>query len=131
MRYDPPEADATTSSLGLVGKAVTFDSGGVSLKPPLRMQDMKGDMAGGAAVARRHRGASPSSALPLRAIAVVAATENMQSGTRSGPGDMLRAANGKTIEVINTDAEGRLDPRRRACTTRVERRDARASTSRR
>ncbi len=106
VRYDPPEADANVV-LGLVGKAVTFDSGGVSLKPPLRMQDMKGDMAGGAAVLEGIA-AIAELGLPLRAIAVVAATENMQSGTAFRPGDVLRAANGKTIEVINTDAEGRL-----------------------
>ncbi len=106
VRYEPPEAD-TDVVLGLVGKAVTFDSGGVSLKPPLRMQDMKGDMAGGAAVLEGIA-AIAELRLPVRAIAVVAATENMQSGTSYRPGDVLRAANGKTIEVINTDAEGRL-----------------------
>jgi len=106
LRYDPPGArDGVT--LGLVGKAITFDSGGVSLKPPLRMQDMKGDMAGGAAVLEGVA-AIADLGLPLRTIAVIAATENVQSGSSYRPGDILRASNGKTIEVINTDAEGRL-----------------------
>ena len=106
VRYDPPEA-ADGVVLGLVGKAITFDSGGVSLKPALRMQDMKGDMAGGAAVLEGVA-AIAELGLPVRAIAAVAATENMQSGTSYRPGDVLRASNGKTIEVTNTDAEGRL-----------------------
>jgi leucyl aminopeptidase len=106
VRYEPPGASGDVV-LGLVGKAITFDSGGVSLKPPLRMQDMKGDMAGGAAVLEGIA-ALAELGLPLRTIAVVAATENVQSGTSFRPGDVLRASNGKTIEVINTDAEGRL-----------------------
>jgi len=106
VRYDPPDA-AGGAVLGLVGKAITFDSGGVSLKPALRMQDMKGDMAGGAAVLEGIA-AIAELRLPVRAIAAVAASENMQSGTSYRPGDVLRASNGKTIEVINTDAEGRL-----------------------
>ena len=106
VRYDPPDA-AGGAVLGLVGKAITFDSGGVSLKPALRMQDMKGDMAGGAAVLEGIA-AIAELGLPVRAIAAVAASENMQSGTSYRPGDVLRASNGKTIEVINTDAEGRL-----------------------
>ncbi len=106
LRYDPPQTRADVT-LGLVGKAITFDSGGVSLKPPLRMQDMKGDMAGGAAVLEGAT-AIADLGLPIRTIAVVAATENVQSGTAYRPGDVLRAANGKSIEVTNTDAEGRL-----------------------
>jgi leucyl aminopeptidase len=106
MRYDPPNAAADVT-LGLVGKAVTFDSGGISLKPPLRMQDMKGDMAGGAAVVEGVA-AVAALGLPVRAIAVVASTENLQGGNAFKPGDILRASNGKTIEIINTDAEGRL-----------------------
>jgi leucyl aminopeptidase len=106
LSYDPPGAKAGVT-LGLVGKAITFDSGGVSLKPPLRMQDMKGDMAGGATVLEG-AAAIAELGLPVRTLAVVAATENVQSGTSYRPGDLLRAANGKTIEVINTDAEGRL-----------------------
>lgn len=106
MRYDPPGAkDGIT--LGLVGKAITFDTGGISLKPPLRMQDMKGDMCGGAAVIEA-TAAIAELGLPIRVLTVVASTENMQDGRAYRPGDILRASNGKTIEVINTDAEGRL-----------------------
>jgi leucyl aminopeptidase len=105
MRYEPPSADGIT--LGLVGKAITFDSGGVSLKQPLRMQDMKGDMCGGAAVIEA-TAAIAELGLPVKIVTVVAATENVQDGSAFRPGDILRAANGKTIEVINTDAEGRL-----------------------
>ncbi len=106
LQYDPPGAPADVT-LGLVGKAITFDSGGVSLKPASGMQDMKGDMAGGAAVIEGIA-AIAELGLPVRALAVVAATENMQGGNAYKPGDILRAANGKTIEIINTDAEGRL-----------------------
>jgi leucyl aminopeptidase len=105
MRYEPPGAGDVT--LGLVGKAITFDSGGISLKPPLRMQDMKGDMCGGAAVIEA-TAAIAALGLPVRVLTVVASTENMQGGDAYKPGDILRAANGKTIEVVNTDAEGRL-----------------------
>jgi leucyl aminopeptidase len=106
MRYEPPGASADVT-LGLVGKAITFDSGGISLKPPLRMQDMKGDMAGGAAVISA-TAAIAELELPVRVLTVVASTENLQGGNAFKPGDILRAANGKTIEIINTDAEGRL-----------------------
>jgi leucyl aminopeptidase len=106
MRYDPPGADAATT-LGLVGKAMTFDSGGVSLKPALRMQDMKGDMCGGAAVIEA-TAAVAELGLPVRLLSVVPSTENMQDARAYKPGDILRASNGKTIEIINTDAEGRL-----------------------
>ncbi|HZT17628.1 MAG TPA: leucyl aminopeptidase family protein [Gaiellaceae bacterium] len=105
MRYDPPGAADVT--LGLVGKAITFDSGGISLKVALRMQDMKGDMSGGAAVVEA-TAAIAELGLPVRVLTVVAATENLQDGRAYRPGDILRASNGKTIEIINTDAEGRL-----------------------
>jgi leucyl aminopeptidase len=106
MRYDPPQA-ATDVVLGLVGKAITFDTGGISIKPALYMEDMKGDMAGGAAVIEG-LGAIAELGLPIRMLAVVAATENMVGGGSYRPGDVLRAMNGKTIEIVNTDAEGRL-----------------------
>ena len=106
MRYDPPGAPEGVT-LGLVGKAITFDSGGISLKPPLRMQDMKGDMCGGAAVIEA-TAAIAELGLPVRLLTVVASTENVQDGKAYKPGDILRAGNGKTIEIINTDAEGRL-----------------------
>jgi leucyl aminopeptidase len=106
LRYEPAEA-AGDLTLGLVGKAVTFDSGGISIKPALYMEDMKGDMAGGAAVLAG-LGAVAELGLPVRAIAVVGATENMVGGGSFRPGDIVKAMNGKTIEIVNTDAEGRL-----------------------
>jgi len=106
LRYDPPQAAGGTT-LGLVGKAITFDGGGLALKPPLRMQDMKGDMAGGAAVIEGLAALAELS-LPVHAVGVVAATENVQDARAFKPGDILRARNGKTIEIMNTDAEGRL-----------------------
>ena len=107
LAYDPPQPARSELRLGLVGKAITFDSGGISIKPALYMEDMKGDMAGGAAVVEA-LGAVADLELPLRVLAVVAASENMVGGGSFRPGDILRAANGKTIEVVNTDAEGRL-----------------------
>jgi leucyl aminopeptidase len=107
LRYEPPQPSNPDFVLGLVGKAITFDTGGISLKPSLHMQDMKGDMAGGAAVIEA-TGAIADLGLPIRVLAVVAACENMPGGHAYRPGDILTAANGKTIEVTNTDAEGRL-----------------------
>src|SRR5438067_11362985 len=106
LRYEPPEAKGEVV-LGLVGKAITFDAGGISLKPALKMYDMKGDMAGGAAVLAA-TAAVAELQLPVRILTVVAAAENLVSGNSFRPGDILRAANGKTIEITNTDAEGRL-----------------------
>jgi leucyl aminopeptidase len=93
--------------LGLIGKGITFDSGGISIKPAENMEAMKGDMAGAAAVIAATC-AIASLNLPLHITAVVPATENLPSGRALKPGDVLRAMSGKTIEVINTDAEGRL-----------------------
>jgi leucyl aminopeptidase len=107
LRYDPPEPARGDLVLGLVGKAITFDTGGISLKPSLHMEDMKGDMAGGAAVIEA-TGAIAELGLPVRVVTIAAATENMPSGHAYRPGDIITAANGKTIEVTNTDAEGRL-----------------------
>jgi leucyl aminopeptidase len=107
LRYEPPNAAQSELVLGLVGKAITFDAGGISLKPALKMQDMKGDMAGGAAVIAG-TGAVAELGLPVRIVTVVAAAENLVSGDSFRPGDILRAASGKTIEITNTDAEGRL-----------------------
>jgi leucyl aminopeptidase len=107
MRYEPPSPTKPDFVLGLVGKAITFDTGGISLKPALHMEDMKGDMAGGAAVIEA-TGAIADLGLPIRVLTVAAACENMPGGHAYRPGDILTAANGKTIEVTNTDAEGRL-----------------------
>jgi leucyl aminopeptidase len=105
LKYEGP--DATGPVLGLVGKAVTFDTGGISIKPANKMSDMKFDMSGGATVLGAIE-AIARLALPVRLVAVVGATENMPSGHAMRPGDIVRAANGLTIEIINTDAEGRL-----------------------
>ncbi len=106
LRYEPP-SPAGDVVLGLVGKAITFDTGGISIKPALYMEDMKGDMAGGATVLEG-LGAIAELGLPLRTLAVVAASENAVGGGSYRPGDIITALNGKTIEVTNTDAEGRL-----------------------
>jgi leucyl aminopeptidase len=105
MRYEPEGASGPL--LGLVGKAVTFDSGGISIKPGAKMAEMKFDMSGGAAVICAVA-AIARMKLPVRVVAVVGATENLPSGRSVKPGDIVTASNGKTIEVNNTDAEGRL-----------------------
>ena len=104
-RYRHP--DATGPRLALVGKAVTFDSGGISIKPSARMHEMKFDMSGGAVVLGALQAVARLD-LPLDLLVVVGATENMPSGTALKPGDIIAAADGTTIEITNTDAEGRL-----------------------
>lgn len=104
LRY---EGGGSGPHLGYVGKAVTFDTGGISIKPSSKMQEMKFDMSGGAAVIEA-MGAIAALELPARITAVVPATDNMPSGRSVKPGDIVTAKNGKTIEVNNTDAEGRL-----------------------
>jgi len=94
-------------TLGLVGKGVTFDTGGISLKSAPGMQEMKMDMSGAAAVLEAV-GAIAELGLALELIAVVPSTENMPSGTAIKPGDIITQYNGKTVEINNTDAEGRL-----------------------
>jgi leucyl aminopeptidase len=106
MRYEPEKAPKKRV-LGLVGKGITFDSGGISIKPGEGMEKMKYDMAGGAAMI----GAMRAIALlkpNLRVIGIVCASENMPSGKAQKPGDVQIAMSGKSIEIINTDAEGRL-----------------------
>jgi leucyl aminopeptidase len=105
LKYQGKESDAV--DVALVGKGITFDSGGIDIKPYEGMHEMKGDMAGGAsvlaalmAIARLKPG--------INVTALVPATENMPSGTAQKPGDIVTAMNGKTIEILNTDAEGRL-----------------------
>ncbi|MEW6602115.1 MAG: leucyl aminopeptidase [Nitrospirota bacterium] len=93
--------------VALVGKAITFDSGGISLKPSEGMEKMKYDMAGGAAVLGVLQAAAELR-LPLHIIAVLPATENLPGGSASKPGDVVKSLDGKTIEIISTDAEGRL-----------------------
>ncbi len=100
-------AGGSGQTLGLVGKGVTFDSGGISLKPSASMHEMKMDMSGAAAVLEAVA-AIAELGLAAEIVAVVPATENMPSGTATKPGDIITQHNGKTVEVINTDAEGRL-----------------------
>jgi leucyl aminopeptidase len=102
-----PESAPKSPVLGLVGKGITFDTGGISIKPADGMERMKDDMAGGAAVACAMRAIALLNA-PIRVVGVVPACENMPGGRAIKPGDILRSAEGKTVEVINTDAEGRL-----------------------
>jgi leucyl aminopeptidase len=106
FRHEPAGAPPTPV-LGFVGKGITFDTGGISIKPAEGMERMKDDMAGGAAVACAMRAIALLKA-PIRVIGVVPATENMPGGRAIKPGDILKSAAGKTVEVINTDAEGRL-----------------------
>ncbi|HEV7528873.1 MAG TPA: leucyl aminopeptidase [Solirubrobacteraceae bacterium] len=105
LRYEG--AGASGPLLGFVGKAVTFDSGGISLKPGAKMAEMKFDMSGGAAVIEAVA-AIARLQLAVKLVAVVGAGENLPSGHAIKPGDIVTASNGKTIEVNNTDAEGRL-----------------------
>ena len=106
MRYEP-EGVTDGPVVGLVGKGITFDTGGISIKPSDNMEQMKYDMAGGAAMI----GAMRAIALlkpKVRVIGIVCAAENMPDGKAQKPGDVQTAMSGKTIEIINTDAEGRL-----------------------
>ena len=115
LEYAPPPRPAGSKRRGgrpratfaLCGKGVTFDSGGISIKPSAKMEQMKYDMSGAAAVLGAIKVAA-SIRLPARVIGIIAATENMPSGTAQKPGDVLKTLSGKTVEVINTDAEGRL-----------------------
>jgi len=107
LTYTPEKVTPGAPVLGLVGKAITFDTGGISIKPANDMEKMKFDMAGGAAVLGAMRALArlkPS----IKVIAVIPSTENMPGGRAQKPGDVQIAMSGKSIEVINTDAEGRL-----------------------
>jgi len=107
LTYTPEKVAAGAPVLGLVGKAVTFDTGGISIKPANNMEEMKFDMCGGAAMLGAMRALAHLKPA-VKVIGIVPATENMPSGTAQKPGDVQTAMSGKTIEVINTDAEGRL-----------------------
>lgn len=104
LRYEPAEAEA---SVAFVGKGIVFDSGGLSLKPAAAMEAMKTDMAG-AAVVYGSMQAIAELGLPIRVIGVTPLSENMTGGAAQRPGDVFTAYRGKTVEVLNTDAEGRL-----------------------
>ncbi|MDY6916660.1 MAG: leucyl aminopeptidase [Chloroflexota bacterium] len=99
--------DSSQAPLGLIGKGITFDSGGISIKPSEAMGDMKGDMSGGGAVIAAMRAIAELKPR-LNVTGLVPATENLPDGAAVKPGDILMAMNGKTIEIVNTDAEGRL-----------------------
>ena len=107
VTYTPPNPKPGAPVIGLIGKAVTFDTGGISIKPSDGMEKMKYDMAGGAtmlSVMRALAALKPN----VKVICVVPSTENMPGGRAQKPGDIQTAMSGKTIEVLNTDAEGRL-----------------------
>ena len=100
-------ADADVAPIALVGKGITFDSGGISLKPGAAMDEMKYDMGGAASVFGAMR-ACAEMALPINVVAVIASAENMPSSEATKPGDIVTSMSGQTIEILNTDAEGRL-----------------------
>lgn len=100
-------AGAKTAPVAFIGKSITFDSGGLSLKPSDNMEGMKYDMAGGAAVLGAMK-AIAQLKLPINITAIMPATENLPSARPTKPGDVVRTIGGKTIEILNTDAEGRL-----------------------
>ena len=107
VEYKGAKATAKESPIVLVGKGVTFDTGGISLKPAAAMDEMKFDMCGAAATLGTML-ACASMRLPLNVVAIIPSCENMPSGRAIKPGDVIKAMNGKTIEILNTDAEGRL-----------------------
>ncbi len=107
LRYQAPNATSATDTVALVGKGITFDTGGISLKPAENMEKMKYDMAGGAAVLGAMRALAQLKP-NVNVIGIVPACENMPSGKATKPGDIVKSMLGKTIEIINTDAEGRL-----------------------
>jgi leucyl aminopeptidase len=105
IRYRP--ATRAKKKIALIGKGITFDSGGLSLKPAKSMETMKLDMAGGAAIIGA-MSRLPELRLPVEVTGYIPTTDNLPSGSAQKPGDIIRYLNGKTIEVLNTDAEGRL-----------------------
>ena len=107
LTYEPAAANGSTQTVALVGKGITFDSGGLSIKPAEGMIGMKGDMAGAAAVIAAIC-ALPALEAPVRVVAYTPMTDNMTGGDAQRPGDIYTAYNGSTVEVLNTDAEGRL-----------------------
>jgi len=107
LKYNGVKAAAKKATIGLVGKAITFDSGGISIKPASRMDQMKLDKSGGIAVLGTMK-AIAELKLPLNVLGIIPAAENLPSGTSYRPGDIITTYSGKTVEVQNTDAEGRL-----------------------
>jgi len=107
LKYTPAARKTRTITIGLVGKAITFDSGGISIKPAAGMQDMKLDMSGGAAVLGAVKAAAELK-LDLNVYGIIPSAENLPSGMSYRPGDIVTTYSGKTVEVQNTDAEGRM-----------------------
>ncbi len=107
LRYDAGKGAAKKATIALVGKAITFDSGGISIKPALRMDQMKLDKSGGIAVMATMKAAAELK-LPLNIYGIIPAAENLPSGTSYRPGDIITTYSTKTVEVQNTDAEGRM-----------------------
>jgi leucyl aminopeptidase len=107
ITYEPATAKAGAPVLGLVGKGITFDTGGISIKPAEGMEKMKYDMAGAAAMIASMKAVAQLKP-PVKVIAVICSAENMPDGAAFKPGDVVAAMSGKTIEIVNTDAEGRL-----------------------
>jgi leucyl aminopeptidase len=107
LQYRPLEDGGSATHLGLIGKGVTFDSGGISIKPSADMDKMKFDMAGGAAVIGAMRAIAQLKP-PIPVTALIPAVENMPGSKAQRPGDIVTTMSGKTVEVLNTDAEGRL-----------------------
>jgi leucyl aminopeptidase len=107
LRWNGVPGPAQDGRIVFIGKGVCFDSGGISIKPAPGMEDMKGDMAGAAAVAGAMAALARRKA-PVNAVGLVGLVENMPSGTATRPGDVIVSASGQTIEILNTDAEGRL-----------------------
>ena len=107
LTYTPSGAKKSTPHLALVGKGITFDSGGLSLKPGASMQTMKCDMGGAAAIVAAIN-AIAQIGLPVKVTAYACLAENLPSGTATRPGDVITMRNGKTVEILNTDAEGRM-----------------------
>lgn len=108
LEYIPPEKKGKAKTICLVGKSITFDSGGISIKPSSGMEEMKSDMAGGAAVLGVFDVLARTGFSTDHVWGILPACENMPSGKAIKPGDIVKALNGKTAEVVNTDAEGRL-----------------------
>jgi leucyl aminopeptidase len=106
-RKDAPGHGGRSRTIAVIGKGITFDTGGLSIKPAGAMRTMKGDMAGAAAVLAA-MGALRDHGVPIRVVGIAAATENMINGRATRPGDIVRGLGGKTVEITNTDAEGRL-----------------------
>jgi len=107
VKYTPKGSAAKLPTVALVGKAITFDSGGISIKPAKNMEQMKLDKTGGAAVLATVKAAAEMK-LPVNLYAIVPAAENMPSGASYRPGDIVTTYSGKTVEVLDTDAEGRM-----------------------